>query len=151
MLHLLGREGLRELALKSRAGALHIAEAVEQIPGLRLVGWPESSLVCIGDTGSPDGPDMRIVADISFTSWDGRCRSSPARGGGPTNIHVTVSAGISDRADEFIDVVQRATEAATGRARRHRSQQPPQQLRSMSRRSPDQADRRAAAACRIQG
>ncbi|MCB9423939.1 MAG: hypothetical protein H6527_02470 [Actinobacteria bacterium] len=41
----------------------------------------------------------------------------PARGGGPTNIHVTVSAGIGDRADEFIDVVQRATEAATGKGR----------------------------------
>ena len=116
VLHLLGREGLRELALKSRAGALHIADAVEQIPGLRVVAPPESSLVCIGDTGAPEGPDVRVVADEAHAlGWS--LQVQPARRGGPTNIHVTVSAGIGDRADEFIEVLGEATQAATGKGR----------------------------------
>ncbi|MCU0294299.1 MAG: aminotransferase class V-fold PLP-dependent enzyme [Thermoanaerobaculaceae bacterium] len=116
VLHLLGREGLRDLALKSRAGALHIAEGVAQIPGLRVVAPPESSLVCVGDTGDPQGPDVRIVADEAHRlGWS--LQVQPARRGGPTNIHVTVSAGISDRSDELLDVLRAATEAATGKGR----------------------------------
>ncbi len=116
VLHLLGREGLRELALKARAGALHIADAVAGIPGLRVVAPPEASLVCIGDTGDPDGPDVRIVADEAHAlGWS--LQVQPARRGGPTNIHVTVSAGIGDRADEFLAVLREATQNATGKGR----------------------------------
>ena len=57
---------MRELALKSRAGALHIAEAVEQIPGLRVVAPPESSLVCIGDTDLA----RHATPGISALTWD---------------------------------------------------------------------------------
>jgi len=116
VLHLLGREGLRELALNSRAGALRIAEGAAQIPGLRLVTTPESSMVCIGDTGDPAGPDVRIVADEAHKlGWS--LQVQPARGGGPTKIHVTVSSGIADRADELLGVLREATRAATGKGR----------------------------------
>jgi glutamate/tyrosine decarboxylase-like PLP-dependent enzyme len=116
VLHLLGREGLRELALKSRAGTLRIAEGVEQIPGLRVVVPPEASLVCVGDTGAPEGPDVRIVADEAHKlGWS--LQVQPARQGGPTNIHVTVAAGIADRAEELLGVLREATEAATGKGR----------------------------------
>ncbi len=116
VLHLLGREGLRELALKSRDGALRIAEGVEQIPGLDVVVAPEASLVCVGDTGAPEGPDVRIVADEAHKlGWS--LQVQPARRGGPTNIHLTVAAGIADRADELLGVLREATEAATGKGR----------------------------------
>ena len=116
VLHLLGREGLRELALKSRAGALRIAAGVEHIPGLRVVAPPEASLVCIGDTGDSDGPDVRIVSDEAHKlGWS--LQVQPARRGGPTNIHVTVSAGIGDRSDELLEVLRAAAEAATGKGR----------------------------------
>jgi glutamate/tyrosine decarboxylase-like PLP-dependent enzyme len=116
VLHLLGKEGLRELALKSRAGALRIAEGVEQIPGLRVVVAPEVSLVCVGDTGAPEGPDVRIVSDEAHRlGWS--LQVQPARQGGPTNIHLTVAAGIADRADELLEVLGEATAAATGKGR----------------------------------
>lgn len=116
VLHLLGREGLRELALKSRAGTLQIAEGVAEIPGLRMVVPPEASLVCISDTGAPEGPDVRIVADEAHKlGWS--LQVQPSRRGGPTNIHMTVSAGIADRADELLGVLREATVAATGKGR----------------------------------
>lgn len=116
VLKLLGKEGLRELALRSRTGALRIAEGVQQIPGLQLVVQPEASLVCVGDSGAPEGPDVRIVADEAHRlGWS--LQVQPSRQGGPTNIHLTVAAGIADRADELLDVLRTATEAATGKGR----------------------------------
>ena len=116
VLHLLGREGLRDLALRSRAGALAIAAGVEQIPGLRLVADPEASLVCIGDTGDEQGPDVRIVADeAKRLGWS--LQIQPPRGISPPNIHVTVAAGVADRSDEFLDVLRASTTAATGKGR----------------------------------
>lgn len=116
VLKLLGVQGLADLARRAREGALRIAEGVAQIPGLRVVAAPEATLVCIGDTGEPDGPDVRIVADVAHRlGWS--LQVQPARWGGPTNIHVTVSAGIGDRADEFLQVLRDATELATGRGR----------------------------------
>lgn len=116
VLHLLGKDGLRELALRSRAGALHIADGAAHIPGLRLVAQPEASLVSVADTGAPEGPDVRIVSDEAHKlGWS--LQVQPARQGAPTNIHLTVAAGIADRADELLDILRRATEAATGKGR----------------------------------
>lgn len=116
VLHLLGRDGLRDLALEARAGAVRIAAGVDQIPGLRVVAAPEATLVCVGDTGDQGGPDVRIVADEAHKlGWS--LQVQPARRGGPTNIHVTVSAGIGQRSGEFLAVLREAAQAATGQGR----------------------------------
>lgn len=116
VLKLLGVQGLADLATRARRGALAIAEGVSAIPGLQVVAPPEATLVCIGDTGDPTGPDVRIVADAAHRlGWS--LQVQPARAGGPSNIHVTVSAGIADRADEFLQMLRDATELATGRGR----------------------------------
>ena len=41
----------------------------------------------------------------------------PPRDGSPPNLHVTVSAGISERTDEFLAVLAEAAAAATGKGR----------------------------------
>lgn len=116
VLHLLGRAGLRDAALSARQGALTLAAAVDDIPGLRLVAAPESTLVCIADTGDPDGPDVRIIADEARQlGWS--LQVQPPRGASPANLHVTMSAGIAARIDELIEVLAAATERATGEGR----------------------------------
>lgn len=116
VLKFLGRGGLADLAARARAGALRIAEGVERIPGLRVAAWPEATLVCIADTGDPAGPDARIVADeAKKLGWS--LQVQPARHGGPATLHVTVSAGIADRTDEFLAVLGEAAAAATGKGR----------------------------------
>lgn len=116
VLKLLGREGLADLAQRARTGALRIAEGVAEIPGLVVVAPPEATLVCIGDTGDPEGPDVRIVADAAKKlGWS--LQVQPARCGGPTSLHVSVSAGIGDRAEELLVVLREAAEIATGKGR----------------------------------
>ncbi len=116
VLKLLGVQGLRDLATRARRGALTIAQGVADIPGLRVVAPPEATLVCVGDTGEPTGPDVRIVADAAHhLGWT--LQVQPSRCGGPTNIHITVSAGIGDRAQELLGVLRAAAELATGRGR----------------------------------
>ncbi len=116
VLHLLGRAGLRDLALQARAGAVAIADGVADIRGLRVAVAPESTLVCIADTGEADGPDVRIVADeAKKLGWS--LQVQPGRHGGPANLHVSVSAGIAARADELLEVLRQAAAAATGQGR----------------------------------
>ena len=116
VLHLLGLQGMRKLALKARAGTLQLAEGVADIPGLRVTAAPESTLLSIADTGAPEGPDVRIVADeAKKLGWS--LQVQPARAGGPSNIHITVSAGIAGRVDELLEVLRAAAVAATGKGR----------------------------------
>lgn len=116
VLHLLGLEGMRRLSLAARAGTLRLAEGVAQIPGLRVTAPPEATLLSITDTGDPDGPDVRIMADeAKKLGWS--LQVQPARAGGPSNIHLTVSAGIAARADELLDILRLAAQAATGKGR----------------------------------
>ena len=116
VLHLLGRHGMQDLALKARAGTLELARGVEQIPGLRVTVEPEATLLSITDTGEPTGPDVRIVADeAKQLGWS--LQVQPARAGGPSNLHLSVSAGIAGRVDELLDVLRAAALAATGKGR----------------------------------
>lgn len=116
VLRLLGRQGLRELALAARAGALRIADGVEAIPGLRLAVPPDATLVAIADSGDPDGPDVRIVSDeAKRLGWS--LQVQPARHGGPSTLHLSVSAGIAARSDELLAVLAQAAAAATGLGR----------------------------------
>ncbi len=116
VLHLLGRTGLRDLALQARAGALRIAGGVADIPGLRVAAPPDSTLVCVADTGAPEGPDVRIVADeAKKLGWS--LQVQPGRHGGPANLHLSVSAGIAARAAEILEVLRQAAAAATGEGR----------------------------------
>ena len=116
VLRFLGRKGLADLATRARVGALRIADGVGQIPGLRVAATPEATLVCIADTGDAEGPDVRIVADeAKKLGWS--LQVQPARHGGPSTLHVTVSAGIADRAEEFLAMLREATAAATGKGR----------------------------------
>ena len=78
--HLLGKQGLRELALVT-GRRLRIAEGVEQIPGCVVVA-PKRRWYVPGDTGAPEGPDVRIVSDEAHRlGWS----LGPARPAGRTD------------------------------------------------------------------
>ncbi len=73
-------------------------------------------MLSITDTGEPTGPDVRIVADeAKQLGWS--LQVQPARAGGPSNLHLSVSAGIAGRVDELLDVLRAAALAATGKGR----------------------------------
>jgi glutamate/tyrosine decarboxylase-like PLP-dependent enzyme len=107
----LGREGLRALALSSRAGAVALAHGVTAIPGLRVVVEPQACLVAIADEGDPAGPDILTVVDeMALRGWD--LQTQPPRGGVPATAHVSVSPGLHDQMDELLAALSDATDAA---------------------------------------
>jgi glutamate/tyrosine decarboxylase-like PLP-dependent enzyme len=112
----LGRDGIRRLALASRRGALALADGVAAIPGLRVVVPPQATLVAFTDTGEPDGPDILTVVDeLIARGWD--VQSQPARHGGPSNAHITITAGLADQVEELLAALRDSADTAARRGR----------------------------------
>lgn len=106
----IGRDGYRELALTARRVTLALAAGVDEIPGLRTVVRPDATLVAFGDDGGPHDPDVRVVADeMSARGWT--LGVQPAHGGPPT-LHVSVSAVLDNRVDQFLDDMRACAQAA---------------------------------------
>lgn len=110
ILHRIGREGYRTLALSARRTTLAMAAGVEAIPGLRTIAPPEATLVAWTDDGGADDPDVRVVADeMSARGWT--LGVQPAHDG-PPSIHVSVSAVLAGKVDRFVDDMKASAQAA---------------------------------------
>ena len=116
ILHRIGLDGYRELALAARRTTLAMAAGVDEIPGLRTLVPPESTLVAFADDGGPDDPDVRVVAD-EMTARGWTLGAQPAHTGPPT-IHASVSAVLETKVGEFLADIAASAEAArvVGRA-----------------------------------
>jgi glutamate/tyrosine decarboxylase-like PLP-dependent enzyme len=110
ILHRIGLQGYRDLALAARRVTLAMAAGVDEIPGLRTVAPPESTLVAFADDGGPDDPDVRVVADeMSLRGWT--LGAQPAHDG-PATIHVSVSAVLESRLEQFLADMRDSARAA---------------------------------------
>ena len=116
ILHRIGLDGYRTLALTARRTTLEMAAGVDAIPGLRTVAPPEATLVAFADDGGPDDPDVRVVAD-EMTARGWTLGVQPAHDG-PATIHVSVSAVLATKVDRFLADMTAAADAArvVGRA-----------------------------------
>ena len=115
VLHRIGREGYRQLALSARKTTLELAAGVDAIPGLATIARPEATLVAFADTGGPDDPDVRVVADeMARRGWT--LGTQPARGGRPS-IHVSVSAVLEAKVDTFVRDMRASAQAAVAQGR----------------------------------
>lgn len=110
ILHRIGIDGYRRLARTARRVTLALAAGVDEIPGLRTVVPPDATLVAFADDGGPDDPDVRVVAD-EMTARGWTLGVQPARGGPPT-LHVSVSAVLQDRVEQFLDDMRASAQAA---------------------------------------
>ncbi|MCU0302294.1 MAG: pyridoxal-dependent decarboxylase [Candidatus Nanopelagicales bacterium] len=110
-----GYEGYRELALAAWRATRDMAAGVVTIPGLRVVGDTGSTLLAFSDTGEPEGPDIRVVADeMVERGW--LLGVQPGRGGPPT-AHISVQAVHDGQVPAFLDDLRAATDAARGQGR----------------------------------
>jgi len=115
VLHRIGRAGYRQLALTARRVTLDLARGVDQVPGLRTVVAPDATLVAFADDGGADDPDVRVVADeMASRGWV--LGSQPAHDGPPT-IHVSVSAALDGKVEQFLDDLRRSADAARAHGR----------------------------------
>lgn len=115
ILHRIGQEGYRRLALAARRATLAMAEGVDAIPGLRTVVAPDATLLAVADDGGTDDPDVRVVAD-EMTTRGWTLGVQPGHGDRPT-LHVSVSAVLEPKVSAFVDDMAASAAAARTRGR----------------------------------
>jgi glutamate/tyrosine decarboxylase-like PLP-dependent enzyme len=104
----LGREGYLELGRRTLEATRRLVDGVGKIPGLRVLGEPEASLVAIA--GSPE-VDVFVVSDEARRlGWFLQPQLSYA--GIPANLHITVTGVTLAGIDAMLDVIASAAEAA---------------------------------------
>ncbi|MEZ0073133.1 aspartate aminotransferase family protein [Planotetraspora sp. GP83] len=104
----LGREGYLELGRTTLEATRRLVKGVGEIPGLRVLGEPEASLVAIA--GSPE-VDVFVVSDEARRlGWFLQPQLSYA--GIPANLHITVTGVTLAGIDAMLEVIAAAAEAA---------------------------------------
>ncbi|WP_030909194.1 pyridoxal phosphate-dependent decarboxylase family protein [Streptosporangium amethystogenes] len=106
----LGREGYLELGRTTLAAARTLREGIAKIPGLRVLGDPESALIAFGS----DEVDVFVLSDEARKrGWFLQPQLSYA--GIPANIHITVTGVTLRGVEAMLEVIAEAAEAARGR------------------------------------
>jgi sphinganine-1-phosphate aldolase len=111
---LLGTEGYRDLARQTRAATTALAEGIDRIPGVRVVGRPVATLVALAQDGA-DGVDVLNLADeMTARGWLLQPQPPFAQPGGelPATLHLTVTGATAGRVDALLDDLTAAAAAA---------------------------------------
>ncbi|GII85027.1 aspartate aminotransferase family protein [Sphaerisporangium siamense] len=114
-LNALGREGYLALARDALAAARRLVEGIGAIPGLRVLGAPDASLVAFtGENDGGDGVDVFVLADEARRrGWFLQPQLSYA--GIPANLHITVTGVTLAGVDALLEVIGASAEAARRR------------------------------------
>lgn len=113
LLRAVGDAGYLDLARRTLAATRTIVAALREIPGLRVLGEPEMSLVAF--TADAGGPPIFPLADaMKARGW----LVQPQFGGlgSPANLHLTISAGHLAVADRFVADLRAAVDEIRGAA-----------------------------------
>ena len=106
-LRALGAQGYLELTRDALAAAEAIRAGVRAIPGLALLGHPESTIVAYG--AAPGGPDIYAIADrLEARGW------APDRQQRPPSLHLTCTANHLAVAEAYIADLRAAVEEVAG-------------------------------------
>ncbi|SDK69914.1 Glutamate or tyrosine decarboxylase [Nonomuraea maritima] len=109
-LRALGREGYVELGRATLAATKRLREGIAAVPGLRVLGEPESSLVAF--TG--DDIDVFVLADEARArGWFLQPQLSYA--GIPANLHITVTGVTLTGVEAMLKVIAESAAAARER------------------------------------
>jgi sphinganine-1-phosphate aldolase len=110
-LRALGRAGYLELAHRTLEATRRLVKGVSEIPGLRVLGTPEASLVAIA--GSPEVDVFVLAEEARRLGWYLQPQLSYA--GIPANVHVTVTGVTLSGVDAMLEAIASAAEAARRR------------------------------------
>jgi sphinganine-1-phosphate aldolase len=112
---LLGTDGYRDLALRTREATVTLAGGIAAIEGLRVVGRPVATLVAVAQDG-PGGVDVLNLADeMTARGWLLQPQPPFAQPGGdlPATLHLTVTGATAGRVDALLsDLAAAARDAA---------------------------------------
>ncbi|MEO3795211.1 aspartate aminotransferase family protein [Nonomuraea sp. B10E15] len=106
-LQALGRQGYVELGRATLEATARLREGITAIPGLRVLGEPESSLVAFAG----DGIDVFVLADEARArGWFLQPQLSYA--GIPANLHITVTGVTMAGVEAMLKVIAESAESA---------------------------------------
>ncbi|MEV4074360.1 aspartate aminotransferase family protein [Nonomuraea fuscirosea] len=109
-LQALGRQGYAELGRATLEATTRLRAGLAAIPGLRVLGEPESSLVAFAG----DGVDVFVLADEARArGWFLQPQLSYA--GIPANLHITVTGVTLAGVEAMLKVIAESAEAARER------------------------------------
>ncbi|TMR21689.1 aspartate aminotransferase family protein [Nonomuraea turkmeniaca] len=109
-LQALGRQGYEELGRVTLEATTRLRDGIAAIPGLRVLGEPESSLVAFAG----DGIDVFVLADEARgRGWFLQPQLSYA--GIPANLHITVTGVTLAGVDAMLKVIADSAAAAAER------------------------------------
>jgi glutamate/tyrosine decarboxylase-like PLP-dependent enzyme len=107
-------DGYRDLARRTRAATVALADGAAAIPGLRVVGEPVATLVALAQDG-PGGVDVLNLAD-EMTARGWLLQPQPPFpqevGDLPATLHLTVTGATADRVDALLADLADAAKAA---------------------------------------
>lgn len=110
--HVLGDDGMAAAVHRCAEATDRIIAAVASIPGLRVVGSPDSTLVALAADGVDGGVDPFVLADrMKALGWV--IQPQPAYDGLPRTAHLTVQPTSLATVDAFVaDLARAAAETA---------------------------------------
>ncbi|MFZ8910935.1 MAG: pyridoxal phosphate-dependent decarboxylase family protein [Candidatus Nanopelagicales bacterium] len=110
--HALGHEGYTEALRRAREATERIVDAIDTMPGLRVLGTPETSLIAI--TGAGDAPvdPFRLADAMRARGWT--LQPQPSLGDLPRTLHLTVQPVSLDSVDHFIADLQASAAEVSG-------------------------------------
>ncbi|MDF2705463.1 MAG: aminotransferase class V-fold PLP-dependent enzyme [Nonomuraea muscovyensis] len=109
-LHVLGRRGYVDLARATLEASAALREGIARVPGLRVLGEPESALVAFAG----DDLDVFVLADEARArGWFLQPQLSYA--GIPANLHITVTGVTLAGVEAMLKVIAESAQAARRR------------------------------------
>lgn len=107
--HALGHEGFIDAVRRAREATRRIAAAVEGIPGLRIVGEPDSTLIALAGEGEEPVDPFRLADAMRARGWT--LQPQPSLGDLPRTLHLTVQPVSLDSVEAFTrDLTEAAAE-----------------------------------------
>jgi glutamate/tyrosine decarboxylase-like PLP-dependent enzyme len=104
----IGDGGYLELTRRVLEGVERLVAGVEEIPALRVVAQPDSTLIALASNGSCD--IFTITDAMTRAGW--YVQPQLSYDGQPPTIHLSLSAATTDHLDEFLAALAAAVEAA---------------------------------------
>jgi glutamate/tyrosine decarboxylase-like PLP-dependent enzyme len=113
VLRAVGDDGFAELVRATAEATDRIVAGVAELPGLRVLGRPDATLVAVAADGGPDdgGVDPFVLAD-EMTERGWFVQPQPAVGELPRNVHLTVQAASLATVEGFLTDLRAAADAA---------------------------------------
>jgi glutamate/tyrosine decarboxylase-like PLP-dependent enzyme len=107
-LNAIGRDGYLDLAKNTLTATRRLIDGIGEIPGLRVLGEPESSLVAF--TGDAEVDVFVLSDEARKLGWFLQPQLSYA--GIPANLHITVTGVTLAGVDAMLDVIATSAQAA---------------------------------------